>query len=184
MEIRITTPHILRFLEVFSWIIFIGLCIEAGGILFNTAYTLFINPQGAANFWEHANLEALYRFDRGHFAAMAIVMCIVAVLKAVMFYSIVLYFKNKKINFASPFHPALKNFITNLAYASFAIGIFSLSGARYSEWLTLQGTVVDDLHKLHIGGFDVWLFMSVILFVISQLVKRGIEIQTENELTI
>lgn len=184
MEIRITTSQILKVLEVFSWIIFLGLCVEAGGIIFNTIFTLFINPQGAANFWEQANLESLYRFDRGHFASMAVMMCIVAVLKAIMFYSIVKFFISKKLDFASPFNPALKNFIANLAYASFGIGIFSLSGARYAEWLTGQGAVVDDLHKLHLGGFDVWLFMSVILFVISQLVKRGIEIQTENELTI
>jgi hypothetical protein len=30
----------------------------------------------------------------------------------------------------------------------------------------------------------VWLFMSVTLFVIAQIFKRGIEIQTENELTV
>jgi hypothetical protein len=41
-----------------------------------------------------------------------------------------------------------------------------------------------DLQALHISGADVWLFMAVILFVIGQIVKRGIEIHAENELTI
>ncbi len=51
-------------------------------------------------------------------------------------------------------------------------------------WLTKQGFEIADLQSLHIGGADVWLFMAVILFVIGQIVKRGIEIQNENDLTI
>ena len=41
-----------------------------------------------------------------------------------------------------------------------------------------------DTQLLHLGGADVWLFMAVILFIIAQIFKRGIEIQTENELTV
>jgi hypothetical protein len=37
---------------------------------------------------------------------------------------------------------------------------------------------------LHLGGADVWLFMGVILYIIAQIFKRGIEIQAENELTV
>jgi hypothetical protein len=51
-------------------------------------------------------------------------------------------------------------------------------------WLTKQGVKSADLQSLHIAGADVWLFMAVILFVIVQIVKRGIEIQRENDLTI
>ena len=47
-----------------------------------------------------------------------------------------------------------------------------------------QGVEMPDVQHLRIGGSDVWLFMGVILFVIAQIFKRGIEIQTENELTI
>lgn len=36
----------------------------------------------------------------------------------------------------------------------------------------------------HIAGADDWLFMAVILYVIVQIVKRGIEIKNENNLTI
>ena len=52
MEIKITTNQILKVLEILSWIIFIGLCIEAGGTIVNTIITLFINPLGVKNFWE------------------------------------------------------------------------------------------------------------------------------------
>jgi len=41
-----------------------------------------------------------------------------------------------------------------------------------------------EIQYLRLGGADVWLFMGVILFVLAQIFKRGIEIQTENELTV
>jgi hypothetical protein len=41
-----------------------------------------------------------------------------------------------------------------------------------------------DTQFLRLGGADVWLFMAVVLFIIAQIFKRGIEIQSENELTI
>ena len=50
--------------------------------------------------------------------------------------------------------------------------------------LVKKGVNMPDIQYLHLGGADVWLFMGVILFVIAQIFKRGIEIQTENELTI
>jgi hypothetical protein len=41
-----------------------------------------------------------------------------------------------------------------------------------------------DTQTLVLGGADVWIFMAIILFVLAQLFKRGIEIQNENELTV
>lgn len=41
-----------------------------------------------------------------------------------------------------------------------------------------------DIQSLNLDGSDVWLFMGLILLVIAQIFKKGIEIQTENELTI
>jgi len=71
-----------------------------------------------------------------------------------------------------------------MSYLALGIGIFSLYGFKYTLWLTGQGVKTADLQALHIAGADVWLFMAVILFVIVQIIKRGIEIQTENDLTI
>jgi hypothetical protein len=40
------------------------------------------------------------------------------------------------------------------------------------------------LQELRFDGFNVWLFMGVILFVIAQIFKRGVAIQAENDLTV
>jgi len=185
MEIKITTNQILKVLQILSWLIFIGLCIEAGGITVNTVITLFINPPGVKNFWEGADyLSNLYTFDHGHFFVITLTMIVVAVLKAIMFYLIVKLFIDKTLNISQPFSMELRRFILKLSYLALGIGLFSRFGFKYSEWLTVQGVKIADLQSLHIGGSDVWFFMAVILFVIVQIVKRGIEIQNENDLTI
>lgn len=185
MEIKITTKQILKVLQILSWVIFIGLCVEAGGTLINTIVTLFINPSGVENFWEGADyLSSLYTFDPGYFFVLTLIMITVAILKAIMFYLIVKLFVDKKLDMSQPFSMELKSFILNLAYLGLGIGLFSHSGAEYSKWLEAQGLSTANLQALHIAGADVWIFMAVILFVIGQIVKRGIEIQHENDLTI
>jgi hypothetical protein len=71
-----------------------------------------------------------------------------------------------------------------MSYLALLIGLFSWSGAQYSGWLLSKGVKLPDLQYLRLGGADVWLFMGVTIVVIAQVFKRGIEIQTENELTV
>lgn len=185
MEIKITTTQILKVLQLLSWLIFIGLCVEAGATAVNTFITLAINPLGVTNFWEGADyLSALYAHDYGYFLVITIIMTIVAVLKALLFYFILKLFLDKKLDFSKPFSLDLRHFIVKVSYLSLAIGLFSYYGFKYTVSLRNKGLQAADLQALHIAGADVWLFMAVILFVIVQLVKRGIEIQNENDLTI
>ena len=85
---------------------------------------------------------------------------------------------------AQPFNEAVGRFILKIAYLAFVIGLFSWCGIKYAEWLIERGAKMPDAQSLRLAGADVWLFMCVVLFVIAQIFKRGIEIQTENELTV
>ena len=85
---------------------------------------------------------------------------------------------------AQPFSRELGRLTFQISYLSLLIGLFCLWGAKYAEWFVKQGVKMPDIQHLRLDGADVWLFMGVILFVIAQIFKRGIEIQTENELTV
>jgi len=37
---------------------------------------------------------------------------------------------------------------------------------------------------MRLAGADVWLFMGIVLLIIAFIFKKGIEIQSENDLTI
>lgn len=181
---QITTRQLLIVLHVISWIIFIGLCAEAGGIIFNSFFTLVLNPEGAKNFWMEADLSALYAYDPGHFLVINFFMSIATVLKAIMFYLIVKLLHDKTVTIDGPFNAKVKRFIMLEAFIALGIGLFSAWGANYSEWLMKKGIAMPDTQHLRLDGADVWLFMGVTLLVIAHIFKRGIEIQSENELTI
>ena len=85
---------------------------------------------------------------------------------------------------SQPFSKEVRLFIIRVSCLAFGIGLFTAWGVNYTEWLVKQGVKMPDTLNLRLGGADVWLFMSVTLFVIAQIFKRGIEIQTENELTV
>ncbi len=183
MEIKISTKQILQVLYVVSWIIFIGLCIEAGGFIFNAFYKLVINPN-ATNLWEQVNLTELFKHDHGYFFVEILLISIAAVMKACLFYLIVKILHNKKLNMSQPFNKEVGRFVFNISYLALGIGLFSFWGIKYANWFIKQGVQMPDIQQLHLAGADVWIFMGVTLFVVAQIFKRGIEIQSENELTI
>jgi len=174
---------LLWVLIIVSWIIFVGLCIEAGGFITNSAFVLF-NPDKVRYLWQQADLSDLFKNDHGYFFVMTLVIGIVMVLKAWLFYGIIKILHNKKLTLSQPFDETIRRFILTSAFIALLIGLFSSSGAQYSEWLVKKGIRMPDLQALRLDGADVWLFMSVILFVIAQIFKKGIQIQAENDLTV
>ncbi|MCU0404432.1 MAG: DUF2975 domain-containing protein [Chitinophagaceae bacterium] len=183
MEIKIGTKQILTLLNILSWIIFIATCVEAGGILFNSLYVLY-KPTVAKYFWNGADLSALIAHDKGHFFTQIILVTIVAVMKALIFYLIITLFYDKKFSLDKPFHPGVNGVIFKIAWLCLGAGLFSNWGVKYAVWIEKQGIEMPDISVLHLDGADVWLFMAVVLMVIGQVFKKGIELQTESELTV
>ncbi len=184
MEIKISTKQILNVLYILSWLIFVGICIDAGGILSNALYTFYFNPAIAQHFWSGLDLSSLFQFDRVYFLVETILMSIVGIMKAIMFYLIIKLLHDKKLNLLQPFRKEVRTFIFNLAFLTFGIGLFSSWAVNYAAWFESKGVIMPDINLLKIDGAGVWLFMSVVLFIIAQIFKRGIEIQEENELTV
>ncbi len=184
MNITINSKQVLKILYVLAWIIFIGLCVQAGGFIFNTFFKMVLKPAEAKYFWQEVDLSGLYEYDHGHFFAEALVMIIVAVMKAWMFYLIIVILHDKKLNMGYPFRKEVGRFIFNITYITFVIGLFSWRGVEYTKWLAGKGVIMPAIQDMGFGGADVWLFMSATLFVIAHIFKRGIDIQTENELTV
>lgn len=178
------TKQVLKIVYILSWIIFIGVCIEASGSIFSAFYTLVINPVNAATFWVGNDLSSLFKYDPGHFFAETLLISIASVMKACIFYLIIKILHDKKLNMSQPFSSEAGRFIFRISYLALLTGLFSWWGVKYTEWLVKQGVRMPDTQHLRIGGSDVWFFMGITLFVIALIFKRGIEIQSENELTV
>lgn len=184
MEIRITSSHLLTVLLIISSIIFVGLSIEAGGILTNMVLAMTINPAAAKSYWLGADLSGIYAASKTWFFTITCLMSIVAILKSILFYLIIHLLMRKKLDLEQPFSRSFQRFMSLAAWIAFGIGLFALWGIRYRNQLIGGGLPVPDTDQLHFAGHDVWLFMAVILGIVSLILKKGIELQRENDLTI
>ncbi|WP_343707206.1 DUF2975 domain-containing protein [Flavobacterium sp.] len=180
MEIKIGTPQILKILNILSWIIFVGLCVEAGMYLFNGIYTMTINSYNS----RFLDLLDLYKSSPSFYIQEMCFISIVAILKAIMFYLIVKMLHDKKLNIEQPFTPETGRFISYLSYLAFGIGLFSFWAFKFNNWLILKGVKLPSLESLNLEGHSIWIFMAIVMFVVGQTFKRGIEIQSEIDLTI
>ena len=183
MEIKIGTKQVLTVLQIICWMIFVGLCIEACGIIFNIVYAMN-KPIVAAHFWNGADLSALYAFDKGHFLVQTGLIAIAAIMKALIFYLIIKMYYDKKLSINKPFDPQVIDVVFLIAYLCLGIGLFSLYGIKYAGWLKSQNIPMPDAEFMRIGGGDVWLFMAVVLGLVGQVFKKGTALQSENDLTV
>jgi hypothetical protein len=177
-------PYSYKLLQLASWILFIGLAIDAGGYLSNTLYTLLVNPACAAGFWGYLDISPLYNDNFTFFCCFAFLLVVISLLKTVLFYHTVKVFHEKKVNLSKPFNETLTTYLFRFAFIALSIGLCCYAGKSFSAWLTNQGVAMPPLEAVKMGGSDVWLFMGITLLVVAQLFKKGIEIQTENDLTV
>ena len=178
------TKQMLRILHVLAWILFVGLGIEAGGFIV-CAFFAIVNPDVVKNLWlwQDVDLSGLFPY-RQHFLEITVLMSITGVLKAILFYLVVTILYDRKLDSPQPFSPRLGRFLSRIAYLSLLIGLCCLVGSAYAEYLVTQGVRLPDIRQLRLDADDVWLFMGLTLLVIAQIFKRGVAIQSENELTV
>jgi hypothetical protein len=174
-------------MRITVWILFIGLCIQAGTLLYSFFVSLVINPEGAKNLDLGLNLSALYAGSIGYYSMMVLLLICLSGLKAYIFYMVIQIFK--KINFVHPFSPEIARLIKVIGYVALGTGVLNLAANSYSEWLIENGFAKYTLEQFtslykFLGGGAEFILLGGIIFIISQVFNRGIEIQAENELTV
>jgi hypothetical protein len=171
---------ILKALNVISWVIFIGLCIEAGALIFNFILTLF-NPIASNDIYKKLNLSEMYENKLSHFIGIMSFVVVLSILKAYLFFLIVKIFM--KLNLIKPFNVEIAKLIEKISYEAFSIAVVSIIAHQYTKGLIQAGYEVGHVEK-YWNDTAAFLMMGAIIFIISQIFKKGIELQNENDLTV
>ncbi|MFM7629587.1 MAG: DUF2975 domain-containing protein [Algoriphagus sp.] len=175
-----TQQPTLMLITVIIWSIFIGLCVQAGTLLFTFSYSFF-NPIVAQDLYEGLNLYALLQQEVWFYGGIVTLILSIAILKAQLFFTMIRIFL--KIDLIHPFSEKISKLISKLSYIAFEIGIFILITNSYKSWLIKRGFDVTSVQAFLSGTFEYFL-LSALIFAIAQVFKRGVEIQAENELTV
>ena len=175
-----TQQPTLMLITVIIWSIFIGLCIQAGALLFTFTYSLF-KPTVAQDLYEGLNLYSLLTQNSWFYGGLVTLILSIAILKAQLFYTMIRIFL--KIDLVHPFSKEIASRISRLSYISFEIGVFLLITNSFTSWLAKREFEVEGVQSYLSGAFEYFL-LSALIFAIAQVFKRGVEIQAENELTV
>jgi hypothetical protein len=170
--------------NILAWIIFIGVCIDAGGVITNACYSIFVNASFSSHFWGGIDLYNVYKFNDVIFVTLVTLMSITTFLKATMFYLIVKIFHDKKLDLSKPFNAILAKYIYLIAYCAFGIGIFSSWGSNLVIGLTNQNVLLPLIHELKMEGASIWFLMGSTLLIFAVIFKKGIVLQSDTDLTV
>ena len=174
---KTNTKQILKITHVISWMIFIGLCVKAGAIAVSSGISLFVNPGAAADLHLRFDLSDLFNYGKEHYVMMVLLIVLLTVLKAVIFYFVIRIFKDLDIN--KPFSMSVAMHTRVISYIAFASGLIAMAANGYTEWLIGKGVSIEK----DWAGTE-WLFLAWIVFVVAMIFTRGVELQSEHELTI
>lgn len=171
---------VFKALHIVAWIIFVGLCIEAGALIVNFIFSVF-KPEMVGNLYQKLDLSKMYQQNQWTFYGMFSFVLFVSVLKALLFYMVIQLVG--KLDLAKPFNGYTENKISQISYYTFSIGIISHIARETAKNLTHHGYEIDKLGQFWVDS-QAFILMSAVIYIIATIFKKGIEIQTENELTV
>lgn len=171
---------IFKGLHIVAWIIFVALCIEAGALLFNFIFSIF-KPEVVKNLYQKLDLSEMYQFNQGIFYGIYSFILFIAVLKAYLFYIVILLLS--KMDLSKPFSSYVSTKITKISYLTLSIGLVSYIAQQVVRSLEHYGLVSEQLNPFWADS-QAYILMSAVIYVIATIFSRGVEIQNENDLTV
>jgi len=176
MKTKTNTDIILKVMHVVAWIAFIGLMVKAGSFLFGYGFSI-IKPLAAKTIGLEYNFYSLYQHDFVEYSIIVLSLAIFEGFRAYTAYLVVVALS--KIKLTSPFTPEVSKILEKIAYFILLAWILAVLCNARVHYVAKSVTGLE--HKLIPQDF---ILMAGIVFVFSQIFKKGVEIQTENDLTI
>lgn len=179
-QMSIKIKFLWNALNVASWIIFLGFCIQTGALIFNYIFSLY-KPIATQNLHLGLNLSEIYEQSKFLYTSLFSLVIVLSAIKAHLFFLVVKIFM--KMNLVKPFSEEMSKYISKIGYYALSIGLLGYIAYQYSKGLIRKGYNVDAI-DYYWNDSDAFLLMSAILFVIAMIFRKGIELQNENELTV
>lgn len=175
-----TDKFIFTFLQVIAWIIFVALSIKAGAMLTNFIVSL-IEPGFVKNLYLKLDLSSLRRESDWMFYGVYSFLLFIALAKAHLFYIVVMLVS--KFDITKPFNAYVSEQISRISHYTFSIGLISMIAANTTKQVEKYGFNASALQDYWSDG-QAYILMAAVIYIISRIFRKGIELQNENDLTI
>lgn len=175
-----TNKFIFWGLYTVAWLIFVGLSIEAGGLLVNFIFSLF-KPEFLPNLYQKLDLTALYKESSMVFFGVYSFILTISILKAVMFYMVIRLMH--KMDLAKPFSAFVAGQILIISWYTLSIGMLSYIARQITENLMHYGFAANELTQFWADS-QAFILMGAVIYIIATIFKKGVDLQNENDLTV
>ena len=163
-----------------AWLIFVGLCIEAGGLLVNFFFSLY-NPEFVQHLYKKLDLTEMYKDSRLSFFGIYSFILTISILKACLFYIVIRLMH--KMDLSKPFNNFVSGQILQISYFTLEIGGLSYIARQVAKNLMHHGFVTDNLNQFWEDS-QAFILMGAVIYIIATIFKKGVDIQNENDLTV
>ena len=175
-----TNNFVFWALYIVAWLIFVGLSIEAGGLIVNFFFSLF-KPEILPNLYQKLDLTLMYKDSKLAFFGIYSFILIISILKACLFYIVIRLMH--KMDLSKPFSTFVAKQISQISYFTLSIGILSYIARQSAKNLTHYGYVTDGLNQFWVDS-EAFIIMGAVIYIIATIFKKGVAIQNENDLTV
>jgi hypothetical protein len=175
-----TNNLVFKGLKVVAWIIFVGLCIEAGGLIVNFIFSLY-NPEFVQNLYQKLDLSEMHDRSKWAFYGIYSFILFISMLKANLFYLVIILVT--KINLSKPFNNFVSKQILKISYYTFSIGLLSYIARQTAKNLQHRGYNIDMLNQFWADS-QAFILMAAVIYVIATIFSKGVEYQEELEETV
>lgn len=170
------TEQILKVMHVLAWVAFIGLLIQTGTIL--VVYVIsYFTPDAANDFHNGMNLSTLRQ--QGFYPLTMYISFVISIWAMKAYIAFLLTQTLSKMNLSNPFTMEVATKLETISHLLIGMAVICVIRNGYTDWLVK-----------HVGEFESkwgageYVFMAGLVFIIAQIFKRGVEIQSENDLTV
>ncbi len=167
-------------LYIVAWLIFVGLCIEAGSLIVNFFFSLY-KPEFVQNLYQNLDLTELYNNNRFAFFGVYGFILIISILKASLFYIVVRLMH--KMDLSKPFNSFVARHISLISYYTLSIGLLSYIAKEVTKRIAHYGFATDNLNQFWEDS-QAFILMGAVIYIIATIFKKGVDIQNENDLTV
>lgn len=166
------------FLSLLAWISFVGVSIEAGGLLVNFVVSL-IKPEIVENLCQKLNLLDLYTDQKILFFGIYGFILPLAFLKSVFFYRVITLLQ--KLKMSNPFTSYLTSQIAGMAYFSLTVGAITYLAGQIAESMFVQDFVREQLQAFW-SDSGAFILIGGLIYITAISLKKGVRIQNEDDL--
>lgn len=167
-------------LYIVAWLIFVGLSIEAGGLIVNFFFSLY-KPELVQNLYQKLDLTEMLKESSVAFFSVYSFILTVAILKSCLFYIVIRLMH--KMDLAKPFNAFVAKQILQMSYYTLSIGLLSYVARQLTKNLMHKGFAADNLSQFWADS-QAFILMGAVIYIIATIFKKGVALQTENDLTV